>query len=156
MKDFNCTVTSTWTNNEDDREFHTWRARGSGVCKKQLDHIMGPKYIRSTTWYLHQVRLRTWDHFPVITRIEGPELKTKKRVKGWARWTPVSEAEKAKFQEAVLCPRCDHGETAPRGAEDDDDEGLVQIVNLRKPGRWHLTQRSAGTLRGKTIAQGRP
>ena len=25
-KDFNCTLTSTWTNNEDNREFHTWRA----------------------------------------------------------------------------------------------------------------------------------
>ena len=48
-----------------------------GSTKKQLDYIMGPKDIRSTTWYLNQVKLRTWDHFPVVTRIEGRELKTK-------------------------------------------------------------------------------
>ena len=53
---------------------------------------MGPKDIRSTTWYLNQVMLRIGDHFPVFTRIEGRDLKTKKRVKGWAWWTPVSEA----------------------------------------------------------------
>ena len=51
----NCTVTKTWTNNEDNREFHTWRAWGSRVRRKQLDYIMGPKDIRSTTWYLNQV-----------------------------------------------------------------------------------------------------
>ena len=28
LKDFSCIVTSTWTNNEDSREFHTWRAWG--------------------------------------------------------------------------------------------------------------------------------
>ena len=102
LKDFNCTVTSTWTNNEDNREFHTWRAWGSRVRKKQLDYITGPKDTHSTTWHLNQVRLRTWDHFPVITRIEGRELKTKKRVTGWAGRMPVSEAEEAKFQELVL------------------------------------------------------
>ena len=59
----------------------------------------GPEDIRSTTLYLNQVRFRTWDHFLVITRIEGRELRTKKRVKGWAGWIPVSHAEKAKFQE---------------------------------------------------------
>ena len=47
-----------------------------------------------------------------------PELKTKRCVKGWAAWTPASEAEKAEFQELVLCPRSDHDEAALRGAED--------------------------------------
>ena len=50
---------------------------GSRARKKQLDHVMGPKDIRSTTWYLNRVRFRTWDHFPVITIIEGRELETK-------------------------------------------------------------------------------
>ena len=98
MQDFNCTVTSTWTNNDDNREFHTWRAWGSWVRKKQLDYVMGPKDTRSMTWYLNQVRFRTWDHCPVITKIEGREFKIKRRVKSWAGWAPVSEAEKAKFQ----------------------------------------------------------
>ena len=63
---------------------------------------MGPKNLRSVTWYLIQVRIRTWEHFPVITRVEGREIRTKKRVKGWAGWTPVSEGEMVKFQELVL------------------------------------------------------
>ena len=41
MKDFDCTVTSTWTNNEGNREFHAWRAWRSLVWKTQLDFIMG-------------------------------------------------------------------------------------------------------------------
>ena len=65
LGDFNCNVTSIWTNNEDNREFHT-------------------KGVRSATWYLNRVRLRTWDFFPVFTKIEGRELKTKRRIKGWA------------------------------------------------------------------------
>ena len=40
-------------------------------CKKQIDCIMGPKDIRSTTWYLNRVRFGTWDHFPVVTKVEG-------------------------------------------------------------------------------------
>ena len=118
----NCTVTSTWTNNEDNqnREFHMWWA-----------YIMGPKDIRSTTWYLNQVKRRTWHHFPVITRIEGREFNTRKCVKSWAGWTPVSDAEKAKFQ--VLCPRNDHKEAALRDADNGEElviphEWLVSVA----------------------------
>ena len=46
----------------------------------------------------------------MITRVEGREIRTKKRVKGWVGWTPVSEGEMVKFQELVLCPRNDHDE----------------------------------------------
>ena len=84
---------------------------------------MGPKDIRSTTWNLNRVRFRTSDHFPVITMVEGREFKTERRVKGWTGWTPVSEAEKAKFQELVLCPRSDHGEAVP--GETEEEDGLV-------------------------------
>ena len=124
-KDFNCTVTSTWTNNEDSCEFHTWRAWRSGGRKKQLDYIMGPKDLRSVTWYLNQVRIRTWDHFLVITRVDGREIGTKMLVKGWAGWTPVSEGEMAKFQALVLYPRDTHDEAA--SCETEDGEGLVLL-----------------------------
>ena len=113
-------------NNEDNREFHTWRAWRFRARNKQLDYIVGRKDIRSTTWYLNQVRLRTWGHFPVITRIEGRELQTKKCVKRWAGWTPVSEAEKAKFQELVVCPRSDHNDAAQRDAEEGEGLALPQ------------------------------
>ena len=125
LTDSNCTETSTWTNNEDSREFHTWRAWGSRGRQKQLDYIVGPKNLRSVTWYQNQVRIRTWDHFPVITRVEGREIRTKKRVKGWAGWTPVSEGEAVKFQELVLCTRRECDEAAP--GETEDREGLVLL-----------------------------
>ena len=82
---------------------------------------MGTKNLRSVTWYLNQVRIRTWDHFSMITRVEGREISTKKRVKGWAGWTPVSEGEMVKFQELVLCTRSDRDETAPCETEDGED-----------------------------------
>jgi endonuclease/exonuclease/phosphatase family metal-dependent hydrolase len=84
LKEFKCTVTSTWADEGNDHEHHTWRAWGSRVRKKQLDYIMGPEDLRCTTWYLNKVRLRTWDHFPVVVKIEGRELATKKGVKGWS------------------------------------------------------------------------
>ena len=106
LQDFDCTVTSTWTNNEDNRKFHTWRAWGSRARKEPLDFIMGPKDLRSSTWYLNLVMLRTCDHFRVIT-----ELKTKKCVKGWAGWTPAAEV--------VLCPRSDLSQAVLRDAKRD-------------------------------------
>ena len=33
----------------------------------------------------------------MVVRIEGKELRTKKSKKGWAGWTPESDAEKLKF-----------------------------------------------------------
>ena len=107
LKDFNCTVTSTWTNNEDNREFHTWRAWGCRVRKKQLDYITGPKETRSTTWHLNQVRLRTWDHFPAI----GPD------------GCPSQKLKKQSSKNRCSGPQGDLGETALRDAE--EGEGLV-------------------------------
>ena len=60
-----------------------------------------------------------------MTRVEGRELKTEKCVKGWAGWTPVSEAEKTKFQELVLCPRSDQNGAVTCDAE--EGEGLVLL-----------------------------
>ena len=121
-KNFNCTVT-TWTNNEDNREFHTWRAWGSGVRKKAARLRHGP--IGHTLYdMVPELRLRTWDHFLVISRVQGRELKTKKCVKGWARWILTSEAEKTKFQELVLCPRSDQNAVA---CDAEEGEGLVLL-----------------------------
>ena len=50
LKDFNCTVTSTWSNNEDSREFHTCGHGDHGVVRSSLTIIMGPKNLRSVTW----------------------------------------------------------------------------------------------------------
>ena len=41
LRDFDCTVTSTWVNAENLGECHTWRAWGSRVRKKQLDFFCG-------------------------------------------------------------------------------------------------------------------
>ena len=57
LKEFNCTVTSTWTNNDDSGEDHTWRVWGSRFRKKRLHYIVVPRDLRSTAWYLNKVRL---------------------------------------------------------------------------------------------------
>ena len=99
---------------------------------------MGPRDIRSATWYLNRVSFRTWDHFPVITKIEGRELKAKKRIKDWAGWVPVSETEKAKFKELVLCPRSDHGEGDPRETEEGNGMAFLhdRLVPQRRSRGW--------------------
>ena len=38
LKDFNCAVTSTWSNTHNHGEFHTRRGWGSRVRKKQIDY----------------------------------------------------------------------------------------------------------------------
>ena len=67
---------------------------------------MGPKNLRSVTWYLDQAKIRTWDHFLVITRVE---IRTKKSVKGWAGWTSVSEGPSSRN----LCSALDVLEMEP-------------------------------------------
>ena len=68
LKEFLCTVTSTWTNNDDKCEHRTWRAWGSRVRRKQFHCVMGPRDLRSTTWFLDYVRLRIWDRFLVVVK----------------------------------------------------------------------------------------
>ena len=65
---------------------------------------MGLRDLQSRTWSLNKTRMRTWDHFPVVVKIDGRELRVKKGKKGWAGWVPKSEDERQKFQELVLCP----------------------------------------------------
>ena len=99
--------------------------RTAASCTRGRGDHVGPKNLHSVTWYLKQVRIRTWDHFRVITRVEGREIRTKKPVKGWAGWTPVSEGEGVEFQELVLCTRTDNDEAA--SCESEDGEGLVLL-----------------------------
>ena len=100
------------------KKYHTWQAWRSRNRKKLLDHIMGPRDLRSTTRYLNRVRLRPWNHFPVLVKIEGKDLRVKKGAKGWAGWIPKSEAEKNRFQELVL-PSSD----GRVGTNEDEDDG---------------------------------
>ena len=41
LRDFDCTVASTWVDAENLGQCHTWRAWGSRVRKKQLHYIRG-------------------------------------------------------------------------------------------------------------------
>ena len=97
LREFGCVVTSTWIETENPGECFTWRALGSRVRKKQLDYIMGPRDVRASTWYLNKTRIRTWDHFPVVVKIQGKEVKMKKGKKSWTGWTPMSSTEEDKF-----------------------------------------------------------
>ena len=52
-------VTSTWVDAVNLGVCHTWRAWCSRVRKKQLEYIMGPRDLVSTTWYQNKTRIRT-------------------------------------------------------------------------------------------------
>ena len=85
-------------------ECHTWRAWGSRDRKKQLDYVMGPRHLVSTTWYLNKTRIRTWDHFPVVVKIEGREMRVRKGKKGGRVGPQFQTDEERKFKELCLCP----------------------------------------------------
>ena len=93
-------MSSIWTNNEDNREFYTWRAWRSQVQKKQLNYVTGPKDIRFTIRYFHWARFRIWG----------------------VGWVPVSEAD-SKCEEFVFYPLGDHTEDDSRESREVD--GLV-------------------------------
>ena len=147
LRDFNCTVTSTWVDAENLGECHTWRPWGSRVRKKQLDYIMGPRDLVFKTRYLNKTRIRTWDHFPVVVKIEGREMRVRKGKKVWAGWTPVSENEERKFQERCLCPDgsrscCDANEVSGLEALQARLEGAVvevKATTLRSE-NWRVWQ----------------
>ena len=84
LKDFHCTVTSTWVDADDPGDCHIWRSR---VRKKDIDSIMGPRDLQSATCHLNKTGLRTWDHVPVVLTIDGRELRVKN---GWAGWISKS------------------------------------------------------------------
>ena len=82
LKDFDCTVPSTWVDAEYVGECHTWRAWASRVRKKQLNYIMGPRDLVFKTWCWNTTRIRAWDHVPVVVKIEGREIRVRKGKKG--------------------------------------------------------------------------
>ena len=94
-------MTSTWVDADGPGACHSWRAWGS---KEEHDHIMEPGDILSTTCDLNRTSLTTWYHFPVVVKIDGKQLKAKKRKKGWAGWIPKSEDDRHKFQKLAFCP----------------------------------------------------
>ena len=51
----------------------------------QIDFFLGPRDHRFKTFFffLNRVRLRNWDHFLVVVKIEGQELKVKKGEQSW-------------------------------------------------------------------------
>ena len=96
LKEFNCTVTST-PGRIAVTTVNIILGMLGGLGSARSNYI---RYLRSATWYLNKVRLRTWVHCPVLVK-RGEGLENEEVVKGWARWIPRS-ARKSKFQELVL------------------------------------------------------
>ena len=105
LRDFDCTVTSTWVDAENLGECHTWRAWGSRVRKKQLVFLMELRDLVFTTWFLNKSRIRTWDHFPVVVKIKGREMRVRKEKKGRTGWTPVSAGRGEDIQRTMSLSR---------------------------------------------------
>ena len=89
---------------------------GPGVLgsAKQLDYIMGPKDIRSTTW-------------PVIVKIEERDLRTEEGSERLGGLDPCIRGRVNKFQELVLCSSGDSTETRKDGCD-----GLVVLQERRE------------------------
>ena len=91
-------MTSTWVSCDRQGELHTrrkWRKRG---VKKHIDYIMGPRDL------LNKGRLGAWDHYPVVVKVEGKELKLVQGENGWAGWVSNTEEERRKLKTQVFCP----------------------------------------------------
>ena len=46
--------------------------------KEQTDYIMEPSDLQSKTSCLNRTWIGTWDHFPVVVKIDGKELRVQK------------------------------------------------------------------------------
>ena len=93
-------MTSTWVDADDPGDCHAWRSR---VQKKHIDSIMGPRDLLSATWFLNKTGMGTWDHVPVVFKIDGRELRVKKGKKGWAGWIPKSEEKNRSSKNETSC-----------------------------------------------------
>ena len=127
LKKCNCTATSTWTNNDDNRELHTWRAWGSRVCKKQ-PVFWGQRIYALRRGTCTKVRLRTWDHVPVIVKIEEKDLRTKEgseRLGGLDPW--IRSREKASSKNL-----CSGDRTETRKDEHDGKATTTALRNRNK------------------------
>ena len=98
--EFNCTVMSTWTNNENEDNRETTRFDDGSVGHSLCDVVLE----QGKTSYLGPFS------FDCQNRWEGP----KKEVKGWIR---RSEVENSKFQDLVLCPTDDSTEIRKDGRD---------------------------------------
>ena len=122
LKEFNCTVTSTGRVTVTIVKTTLGEPGDLEFGRINLIISWAPVIYALRTWYLNKVRLRTWDHFPVVVKIEGRDLRAKKGAKGWAGWIPNSEVEKCRFQELVLCSG-----DGRVGTPKDEDGGLVAL-----------------------------
>ena len=45
-------------------------------CMQTADrlHYGAPETPLPPTWYLNNARIRSWDHFPVVVKVEGKEM----------------------------------------------------------------------------------
>ena len=98
---------------------------------KQIDCIMGTRDLKFKTWYLNKVRLRAWDHYPVVGKVEGKEVRQVQGKEGWAGWVPNTEEERQKFKTRVLRPE------GPRVCMDSGQDG-------RREGERFLAGKAGG------------
>ena len=68
---------------------------------------MGPRDAIASTWYLNTVRIRTWDHFPVVVKFEGREMKFQKRKKAGQAGPPCPTWRRRSSRISACAPK-DH------------------------------------------------
>ena len=63
---------------------HT-RSMGPRGRKTHIGEMSGPRDLQSQTWYPNRARLRSCDHYVVVVKIEGKEVKDIKQGKRLGR-----------------------------------------------------------------------
>ena len=108
MKEFDCKVSSTWSECGKGRA-EAFTHRHSSQDKKeeisQLDYIIGPMR-RYDEIYIHNAEelWANWDHCPIFARIqEEPHTKVfQERNKKWTGWKPTTEDQSLRFKKEVM------------------------------------------------------
>ena len=138
-------MTSTWVDAGDVKGNVTRGRPGDIVSERiKLITLWGLAIFNLRRGIVNETRrLRTWDHFPVVVKIDGKESKGKKGKKGLAGWIPKTENDGQKFQEQVLCP------AASREWMHDDGEGGLEALQARLEGAAAEVKATTTTTRNK-------
>ena len=110
MKEFNCKVTSTWSECKREKETAFTHQQFGDKGKErtaELDYIVGPRRKSDKTYIYNDVKIwDSWDHHPIRAVIQEHEemiyISEKKRTKKWTGWRPKNDEERIEVQKAVM------------------------------------------------------
>ena len=110
MKEFNCKVTSKWSNCGREKEMaftHQQFVEKGKERKAQLDYIVGPRWKSDEACINNDVKIwDSWEHYPICAVIQQYEasndFSARRRKKKWTGWRPKDDEANIESQRAVM------------------------------------------------------